>query len=81
MNVRGKVITEKLLSDIISFEWSTKPFTVRTPHMLKRQHNNDIVLIVFRDKFELTFTRDEYENFETIRNYLFQYCKKNKIVN
>jgi hypothetical protein len=80
LNFRGKKISEYLLSDIIDFDWSNKPINAGTRHMYGVQLDNAYVIITFKDQTELSITREEFENFEEIRNYLYKYCINNKII-
>lgn len=63
-----------------NFEWSNKPFHISRRHVYGGPLNNDYIIVTFRDNYELTILREQFENFDQIRNHLYNYCVKNKII-
>ncbi len=80
VNLFNKTTKEYRLDDIVDFKWCHLPYTTRTATQNGVKLNNDLFYLFFKNGSEILVPREEFENFEEIRNHLYAYCMKRKVI-
>ena len=89
-NFFGKIKKQYKLSDIADFKWNNQPITAdyetsRSGAVIPWRNRtasikNELIYIIFKNEEIITLSFDEYENFDEIKQFLFDYCTDNKII-
>lgn len=80
INVFGKAKNKYRLSDIYNFTWNNRPITRRSRAGSELNFKNEQIEIFFRPDDTVTIDYSYYENFDEIKQFLFNYCVENKII-
>lgn len=68
------------LKDLTDFGWSGSPFGFSTRYGRGAQSSNHQFELTFRSGESLLFQEDDYGNFAEIRNYFYNYCVDQDII-
>lgn len=69
------------LVDITDFEWNNKAVSSRTRYGNSVRLKNEYISIYFTNNRNLTISFDQYENFDDIKKFIYNYCIMNQIIN
>lgn len=75
----SKTPTTYLLSDIIDFNWGN-PVRKFAGRVGQTRMKNEYIELCFKNRVPLQIMYDEYENFDQIKNFFYNYCIRNKII-
>ncbi len=68
-----------MLSDIVDFNWGN-PVRTMSGRAGTATAKNEYIELHFKNQVPLQITYDEYENFDQIKNFFYNYCIHNKII-
>jgi hypothetical protein len=75
----NKLVSEHLLADMVDFKWSNQPYDAGTRYGTVRL-KKEYFIISFKNAMDIKISGNEFDNFDLIRNYLYNYCVNNQII-